>query len=105
MKQAIVDIEDSRFYEHNGLDVQGTARALATNVAAGSVQQGGSTLTQQLVKQTLAQTADTAEQRQAGTEGSPGRKLREARLAVVLAGAPSKTAIPPPHVKTLSFSG
>ena len=57
MKQALVDIEDSRFYEHNGLDVQGTLRALVTNVAAGSVQEGGSTLTQQLVKQTLLQTA------------------------------------------------
>ena len=59
MKQALVDIEDSRFYDHNGLDVQGTLRALVTNVAAGSVQEGGSTLTQQLVKQTLLQTATT----------------------------------------------
>ena len=84
MKQAMVAIEDARFYEHSGLDVRGTVRALATNVAAGSVQQGGSTLTQQLVKQTLAQTADTAEQRRTATEGSLGRKLREARLAVVL---------------------
>jgi membrane peptidoglycan carboxypeptidase len=61
MKQALVDIEDSRFYDHNGLDVQGTLRALVTNVAAGSVQEGGSTLTQQLVKQTLLQTATTPE--------------------------------------------
>jgi membrane peptidoglycan carboxypeptidase len=57
MKQALVDIEDSRFYDHNGLDVEGTFRALVTNVAAGSVQEGGSTITQQLVKQTLLQTA------------------------------------------------
>src|SRR5918993_1293409 len=62
MKQALVDIEDSRFYAHNGLDVQGTMRALLTNVAAGSVQEGGSTLTQQLVKQTLLQTAPSAEE-------------------------------------------
>src|SRR3954454_18081836 len=84
MKQAQVDIEDSRFYEHHGLDVQGTLRALARNVAAGSVQQGGSTLTQQLVKQTLLQTAETPEERQAATEESVGRKLREARLALAL---------------------
>src|SRR5919199_368014 len=84
MKQALVDIEDSRFYEHNGLDVQGTLRALVTNVAAGSVREGGSTLTQQLVKQTLLQTADTPEERQAATEQTPGRKLREARLALAL---------------------
>src|SRR3712207_7191676 len=51
------------FYEHSGLDVWGTARALVTNVAAGSVRQGGSTLTQQLVKPTLAQTADTADRK------------------------------------------
>src|SRR5918993_3949664 len=51
MKQALVDIEDSRFYDHNGLDVQGTVRALVKNVAAGAVTEGGSTITQQLVKQ------------------------------------------------------
>src|ERR671926_2007001 len=60
MKQALVDIEDSRFYEHNGLDVQGTLRALVTNVAAGEVQERGSTITQQLVKQTLIETATSA---------------------------------------------
>jgi len=84
MKQALVDIEDSRFYEHNGLDVQGTMRALVKNLAAGSVQEGGSTLTQQLVKQTLLQTADSSEGRDAATEQTPARKLREARLALAL---------------------
>ena len=59
MKQALVAIEDARFYEHGGLDVQGTLRALVKNVAAGEVQEGGSTLTQQLVKQTLLQSADS----------------------------------------------
>ncbi|SNS65392.1 Membrane carboxypeptidase (penicillin-binding protein) [Geodermatophilus pulveris] len=93
MKDALVAIEDSRFGEHNGLDVQGTARALATNLAAGSVQEGGSTLTQQLVKQTLAQTADTAEERLAATEESVGRKLREARLALALEEQYSKDEI------------
>ncbi|WP_212719612.1 transglycosylase domain-containing protein [Blastococcus sp. CCUG 61487] len=84
MKQALVAIEDSRFYEHNGLDVQGTMRALVKNLAAGSVQEGGSTLTQQLVKQTLLQTADSPEARNAATEQTPARKLREARLALAL---------------------
>ena len=93
MKQALVAIEDARFELHNGLDVQGTLRALATNVAAGSVQEGGSTLTQQLVKQTLAQTADTAEERQAATEESVGRKLREARMALALEEEYSKDEI------------
>ena len=93
MKQALVDIEDARFYAHNGLDVQGTLRALATNVAAGAVREGGSTLTQQLVKQTLLETADTPEERQAATEESVGRKLREARLALALEEKYSKDEI------------
>jgi membrane peptidoglycan carboxypeptidase len=93
MKQALVDIEDSRFYAHNGLDVQGTLRALAKNVAAGSVQEGGSTLTQQLVKQTLLQTATTPEERQKATEQDVGRKVREARLALALEETYSKDEI------------
>jgi membrane peptidoglycan carboxypeptidase len=84
MKQALVDIEDSRFYEHRGLDVEGTLRALARNVVAGSVVEGGSTITQQLVKQTLLQAAVTPEERTAATEQSIGRKLREARLALAM---------------------
>ncbi|MGY1834727.1 transglycosylase domain-containing protein [Blastococcus sp. SYSU DS0510] len=93
MKQALVDIEDSRFYDHNGLDVQGTMRALVRNVAAGSVQEGGSTLTQQLVKQTLLQTATTEEDREAADAETVGRKLREARLALALEDTYSKDEI------------
>jgi membrane peptidoglycan carboxypeptidase len=93
MKQALVDIEDARFYAHQGLDVEGTLRALVRNVTAGAVREGGSTITQQLVKQTLLQTADTAEERQAATEDSIGRKLREARLALALEEAYSKDEI------------
>jgi membrane peptidoglycan carboxypeptidase len=84
MKQAIIDIEDSRFYDHHGLDLEGTARALARNVLAGSVLEGGSTITQQLVKQSLLEAATTAEERLAATEQSVGRKLREARLALAM---------------------
>jgi membrane peptidoglycan carboxypeptidase len=84
MKQALVDIEDSRFYEHQGLDVEGTLRALLRNLRAGTVLEGGSTITQQLVKQTLLQTAVTPEERAAATEDSVARKLREAQLALAL---------------------
>ena len=84
VKQALIDIEDSRFYEHQGLDVEGTARALVRNVMAGEVMEGGSTITQQLVKQTLLQSAATAEERAAAIEESIGRKLLEARLALAL---------------------
>ncbi|WP_204332283.1 transglycosylase domain-containing protein [Geodermatophilus sabuli] len=93
MKHAMVAIEDARFYDHHGLDVQGTMRALVTNLAAGGVQEGGSTLTQQLVKQTLLQTAETPEERRAATEQTVGRKLREARVALALEDAYSKDEI------------
>jgi penicillin-binding protein 1A len=49
----VIAIEDRNFYEHNGVDVKATARALIDNLGAGEVQQGGSTITQQLVKNTL----------------------------------------------------
>jgi len=93
MKQAMVAIEDARFYEHHGLDVQGTVRALLTNIASGGVEEGGSTITQQLVKQTLLQTATTPEERDAAVEQTVGRKLREAQLALALEDEYSKDEI------------
>src|SRR3954470_6036366 len=93
MKQAMVAIEDARFYEHHGLDVKGTMRALVTNIVNGGVQEGGSTLTQQLVKQTLLQTATTPEERDAAVEQTVGRKLREAQLALALEDKYSKDEI------------
>jgi membrane peptidoglycan carboxypeptidase len=93
MKQAMVAIEDARFYDHAGLDVEGTLRALVTNIAAGEVQEGGSTLTQQLVKQTLLQAAVAAgndEDIVAATDKTLGRKIREARLALALEDTYSK---------------
>ena len=103
VKQAVIAIEDARFLEHSGLDVQGTLRALATNVAAGSVEQGGSTLTQQLVKQTLLQGAETTGQRASATERSVERKLREARLAVALERTASKDEILTRYLNTVYF--
>ncbi len=50
---AVISIEDRKFYEHHGVDWSGTIRALFKNVDAGGVTQGGSTITQQLVKNTL----------------------------------------------------
>ena len=103
MEQALVDIEDERFYEHNGLDVQGTLRALARNLSSGDVEEGGSTITQQLVKQTLLQTAVTPEDRQAATEQTVGRKLREARLALALEETYPKEEILTRYLNTVYF--
>jgi penicillin-binding protein 1A len=52
LRQAIISIEDHRFYEHRGLDFEAIGRAAVENVASLSIQEGGSTLTQQLIKNT-----------------------------------------------------
>ncbi len=93
MQQAIVSIEDSRFYEHNGVDVRGTARALVTNQGSGEIQQGGSTITQQYVKMILLNNARTEAQQKAATERSPERKLREARFAIAMEKQKTKEQI------------
>src|SRR5438270_12523092 len=52
-RQAVIAIEDSRFYAHHGVDYKGIIRAAVTNAGAGGVKQGASTLTQQYVKNAL----------------------------------------------------
>ncbi len=82
MKDAIVAIEDRRFYEHNGVDIQGNIRAMLTNFLAGGVEQGASTLDQQYVKNYLLLVASKSEEEQAAAiETSIPRKLREMRMA------------------------
>ncbi|HEU5161387.1 MAG TPA: penicillin-binding protein [Streptosporangiaceae bacterium] len=83
-RQAILAIEDSRFYEHGALDAKGTVRALVQNMRSGEVTQGGSGLTQQYVKNVLFESAETEEQRKAALEVSPARKVRELRYAMAL---------------------
>lgn len=58
MKNAMVAIEDSRFYEHRGVDFQGLGRALMQDIITRSAKQGASTITQQLVKQAFEATDD-----------------------------------------------
>lgn len=50
LQNAVVAVEDSRFYEHGGIDVRGIARAALKNVVKGRLAEGGSTITQQLIK-------------------------------------------------------
>ncbi|HEX5772095.1 MAG TPA: biosynthetic peptidoglycan transglycosylase, partial [Nocardioidaceae bacterium] len=59
MRKAIIAIEDYRFYRHGALDVKGTLRAFVTNQASDDMVQGGSSITQQMVKMTLIAQADT----------------------------------------------
>jgi membrane peptidoglycan carboxypeptidase len=93
MQQAIVAIEDSRFYQHGGIDLRGTLRALLTNAESGGVTQGGSTLTQQYVKNVLVMTAKTKAEQEAATARSFSRKIREARLALGLEQQETKDQI------------
>ena len=78
MQQAIIAIEDARFYQHGAIDLKGTLRAAATDVNSGGAVQGGSTLTQQYVKNVLLYSADD----KTATSDSISRKLREARYAI-----------------------
>jgi len=82
MARATVAIEDRRFYGHDGVDVEGIARALWKNVSAGEVVEGGSTITQQLVRNLYI-----------GRERTVERKLKEACLALKLDEAWSKERI------------
>lgn len=84
MRQAIISIEDYRFYQHGALDLKGTMRALVTNAGAGGVVQGGSSITQQMVKLTLLTQAQTKEEQTAASEQTFARKIRELRFAIAI---------------------
>ena len=71
--QAVLAVEDQRFFEHHGLDLRRIGGALVANLRAGAVVQGGSTLTQQLAKNLFLSAGRT-----------PLRKLRETAIALVL---------------------
>jgi penicillin-binding protein 1A len=92
MKQAIVAVEDKRFFQHHGIDLHGILRALWADITDKKVVQGGSTITQQFVKN-----AFTTGQR------SFGRKLREAALAWQLEQQWSKDRILTAYLNTIYF--
>ncbi|MDQ0855078.1 membrane peptidoglycan carboxypeptidase [Arthrobacter sp. V4I6] len=86
IKDAIIAIEDSRFYEHAGVDPQGILRALTSNVTSGE-RQGASTLTQQYVTNVINESllsADKAGQVILSGQKSVGDKIREVKLAIEL---------------------
>src|SRR6516162_6067993 len=80
--KAVLATEDRRFYDHFGIDVPGTARALVTNARAGGVRQGGSSITQQLAKNLFLSNERTIE-----------RKIKEAFLALWLESRLTKNEI------------
>ena len=79
MQNAVIAIEDQRFYEHNGIDIRGIMRAMAENIKTMSFSQGASTLTQQVLKNEVLE-----------REKSLSRKIKEQYLAVSLENALKK---------------
>ncbi|WP_299530114.1 transglycosylase domain-containing protein [uncultured Streptomyces sp.] len=83
MQDAIVAIEDSRFYEHGAVDLKGILRAMNRNVQAGGTAEGASTLTQQYVKNVFVEEAgDDPEKVAQATQQTLGRKVRELKYAI-----------------------
>ena len=103
-KDALVSTEDRRFYQHEGVDMQGFARAMVTNVLAGGVEQGASTINQQYVKNYLwLVDAENEEEASAATEQSIPRKLREMRMASDLDKTLEKDEILTRYLNLVSF--
>ena len=89
---AVLAVEDAAFWEHSGVNVAAIARALLSNVDAGGVSQGGSTITQQLVKNALLTSDITI-----------NRKIREAAMALELERLLSKEEILETYLNTVYF--
>ncbi|WP_066068260.1 transglycosylase domain-containing protein [Neobacillus soli] len=92
MKNAIVAIEDHRFYQHHGVDYIGTSRALFRDIKAGGMVEGGSTITQQLTKNTLLTSQKTVK-----------RKLQEVFLALEIERNYSKQEILQMYLNQIYF--
>lgn len=95
LKQAFLSVEDSRFYEHSGVDVRSIVRAIWQNASAGEVVSGGSTITQQLVRNVVGvNEARTVPQ-----------KVKESVLALKLGKFMSKDEVLEAYLNTIYFGG
>ena len=99
---AVLAVEDDRFYEHDGLDVIGIGRALV-RTGSGTGRQGGSTITQQYVKNARVLAAADPEQAAEATEATLTRKLVEAHQALELEDRLSKDEILERYLNTVYF--
>ncbi|UOE44346.1 transglycosylase domain-containing protein [Agromyces larvae] len=112
-KDAAVAGEDPRFYEHGGIDVQGTVRAALNEYVIGGATQGGSSITQQYVKNVLVNNAvrkaKTEEEKEAAVEAAiettPERKLKEMKYAISLEKKTSKDEILRGYLNIALFGG
>ncbi|HWR44426.1 transglycosylase domain-containing protein [Sporomusa sp.] len=92
LQQAIIAVEDSRFYQHMGFDIEGILRATLVNVQTGSFAEGGSTITQQLIKNLFLT-----------QERTLSRKLEEVILAIDIELRYSKEEILEMYLNTIYF--
>lgn len=90
--KAVLDAEDERYYEHGAIDLRSMTRALVSNLEAGEISEGGSTITQQLVKTALL-----------NPKQDVNRKLQEASLAIRLERQMSKDEILERYLNTVYF--
>ncbi|WP_432987929.1 transglycosylase domain-containing protein [Dactylosporangium sp. CA-233914] len=102
MAQAMVAAEDTRFYEHRGVDLKGVARAFVNNQEGGD-QQGASTLTMQYVRQVTSYSARTPQEVVDATAKTPARKLREMKLAMAIEKKLTKQQILERYLNISSF--
>lgn len=107
MKQAILSIEDSRFYEHGGVDIRGTLRAALNNILHPSQRQGASTITQQYVNNVLNEAlkrSGNTDDLMLGGSKDIGDKLREAKLAIAVENEYSKDEILQGYLNIVYFN-
>ena len=96
VRRAVIAIEDQRFYEHDGVDLRAIARAFFANLESGSVEEGGSTITQQYVKNVIISPNEIAAR-------TIERKIDEAALARQLEAKLSKREILARYLNTVYF--
>ncbi|MEU1682841.1 transglycosylase domain-containing protein [Micromonospora zamorensis] len=102
IQQAIVAAEDSRFYQHHGVDPKGVARAFVSNARSGG-SQGASTLTMQYVRMALRDSATTPKEVQEATQQTSLRKVKEMRMALDLEKEMSKELIMERYLNSAYF--
>jgi penicillin-binding protein 1A len=98
LRDAVVAIEDNRFYRHDGLDFEAIGRAMVSNLRTLSVREGGSTITQQLIKNTYID-------KELRSVPSFQRKINEAALAWQYEDEHSKKEILNQYLNTVYFGG
>jgi penicillin-binding protein 1A len=96
LKRAVIAIEDERFFEHRGVDFRAVLRALLANATSGSIREGGSTITQQYVKNVIIAPGTTAER-------TLERKIIEAALSRQIERRLSKREILQRYLNTVYF--